>query len=222
MNKDQLAKNPKIRLFYNRGSCSLASHIALEESGLAYETEWIDLSKGAHETREYRAINPAARVPALQLDDVIVTENVAILNLIADLVPERALLPPAGSFERIRALECMAYLASTVHVAFRPIFRPNRLASSDTGIAEVRTQGVASLRSVLEQWDERLRGQQFCLGNEFSLCDAYLFVFHQWSRRGAIPAPRPELPAVSAIAARVATRPSTQRVLAAEGVTFVQ
>jgi glutathione S-transferase len=210
-----------IRLFYNKGSCSLASHIALEESGLSYEAQWIDLSIGAHETEAYRAINPAARVPALQLDEIIVTETVAILNLVADLVPERALLPPSRTLARIRAMELMAYLASTVHIAFRPIFRPSRLASTESGIEEVRAKGIASLREMLQQLDRRLAGRRYAIGDEFSLCDAYLLVFHQWSRRETVPSPRPTVPALSDIAARVAERPAVQRALEAEGLRFV-
>jgi len=210
-----------IRLFYNKGSCSLASHIALEESGLSYEAKWIDLSTGAHETDAYRAINPAARVPALQLDEIIVTETVAILNLVADWVPERGLLPQWGTVARIRALELMAHLASTVHIAFRPIFRPSRLASTQSGIAEVRAKGSTSLHEVLQQLERRLAGRQFAIADEFSLCDAYLFVFHQWSRRETVPSPRPTVPALSAIAARVAERPAVQRALEAEGLRFV-
>lgn len=216
-----LLKPDSIRLFYNKGSCSLASHIALEESGLSYTAHWIDLSTGAHETEAYRAINPAARVPALQLDEMVVTETVAILNLVADMVPERALLPPSQTLARIRALELMAFLASTVHIAFRPIFRPSRLASTQSGIEDVRAKGIASLHEVLQQLDRRLAGRRFAIADEFSLCDAYLLVFHQWSRRETVPLPRPSGPALADIAARVAERPAVQRALEAEGLRFV-
>src|SRR3546814_8997163 len=51
--------------------------------------------------------NPWARVPALQIGDDVLTENIAILNHIAELVPEKALLPTEG-LARARALEWLA------------------------------------------------------------------------------------------------------------------
>src|SRR3546814_16507076 len=51
--------------------------------------------------------NPWARVPALQIGDDVLTENIAILNHIAELVPEKALLPTEG-IARARALEWLA------------------------------------------------------------------------------------------------------------------
>src|SRR3546814_3636001 len=55
----------------------------------------------------YRQKNPWARVPALQIGDDVLTENIAILNHIAELVPEKALLPTEG-LARARALEWLA------------------------------------------------------------------------------------------------------------------
>src|SRR3546814_9011012 len=89
------------------GSCPLASHAAWEEAGLPYEAELIDLTQNAQFSDAYRQKNPWARVPALQIGDDVLTENIAILNHIAELVPEKALLPTEG-LARARALEWLA------------------------------------------------------------------------------------------------------------------
>src|SRR3546814_7412881 len=93
-----------LKLHFNPRSCSLASHAALEEAGLPYETELVDLTKNVQFSEEYRKKNPWARVPALQIDDQILTENIAILRYIAGLVPHKQLLPDTG-LARARALE---------------------------------------------------------------------------------------------------------------------
>src|SRR3546814_18411811 len=85
--------------------------------------------------------------------------------------------------ERARALEWLALLSSTVHVAFRPIFRPGRLAVSEAGQQDVAATGLEGLRAVLALLDERLGEAPFTLGTRFSLCDLYLFVFILLSRR---------------------------------------
>src|SRR3546814_12369454 len=93
-----------LKLYYNPGSCSLASHAALEEAGPPYEAELIDLTQNAQFSDAYRQKNPWARVPALQIGDDVLTENIAILNHIAELVPEKALRPTAG-LSRARAMD---------------------------------------------------------------------------------------------------------------------
>src|SRR3546814_19898309 len=96
-----------LKLYYNPGSCSLASHAALEEAGLPYAAELIDLTQNAQFSDAYRQKNPWARVPALQTGDDVLTENIAILNHIAELVPDKALLT-TSVLARARALECLA------------------------------------------------------------------------------------------------------------------
>ena len=72
--------------------------------------------------RSFRDINPKGYVPALELDDgELLTENVAILALIADRYP--ALMAP-GPFGRYRVLEMLAYIATEIHKAFHPLFDP--------------------------------------------------------------------------------------------------
>src|SRR3546814_12710211 len=94
----------------------------------------------------------------------------------AELVPVMAVLPTEG-LARARALEWLALLSSTVHVAFRPIFRPGRLAETAEGQKDVAATGPNSLKSVLALLDERLGKGPYVLGDKFSLCDPYLFVF---------------------------------------------
>src|SRR3546814_3400459 len=73
----------------------------------------------------------------------------------AELVPVMAVLPPE-SLACAWALEWLALLSSTVHVAFRPIFRPGRLAETAEGQKDVAATGLNSLKSVLALLDERL------------------------------------------------------------------
>ncbi|BAI98841.1 glutathione S-transferase [Sphingobium sp. TA15] len=206
-----------LKLYYNPGSCSLASHAALEEAGLPYEAELIDLTQNAQFSDAYRQKNPWARVPALQIGDDVLTENIAILNHIAELVPEKALLPTEG-LARARALEWLALLSSTVHVAFRPIFRPGRLAETAEGQKDVAATGLNSLKSVLALLDERLGKGPYVLGDTFSLCDPYLFVFVFWARRPILEGKLDPLPNLDAFAERMRARPSISAALAQEGL----
>ena len=75
-----------MKLYYSPGACSLAGHIALNEADMKFDLAKVDL-KGhkLEDGRSFRDINPKGYVPALELDDgELLTENVAILALIAD------------------------------------------------------------------------------------------------------------------------------------------
>src|SRR3546814_6864816 len=110
-----------MKLYYAPGACSLASRISLHEAGLAADFERVDLkTKITEHGHDFRAINPKGYVPMLVLDDgAAITENVAILELIADREPR---LGPGGPLSRTRLIEMLAYLSSELHVAFKPLW----------------------------------------------------------------------------------------------------
>lgn len=116
-----------MKLFYKPGACSLASHIALRESGLDFTIDSVDLAKKRLENGDdYLLINPKGQVPALLLDDeVLLTEGVAIMQYIADRVPDRQLLAPVGTIARYQTLEWLNYIATELHKGFTPLFRPD-------------------------------------------------------------------------------------------------
>src|SRR3954469_25164633 len=105
-----------LKLYYSPGACSLVPHIALEESGGAFEPVRVVLAKGEHFTPDFLAINPHARVPVLGTDGGVITETVAILNFIADLYGAPASVPRGDSHESARCNELLGWFASTVHI----------------------------------------------------------------------------------------------------------
>ena len=69
-----------LTLYYSPGACSLAPHIALEETGASYALELVSIPKGEQQASEYLNVNPRAKIPALRTDEGVLTENVAILT----------------------------------------------------------------------------------------------------------------------------------------------
>src|SRR6266481_5791023 len=148
-----------VRLTLHQGPpflCSLSCHVALEESGLEYETVEINTKTQANLTESYTAINPLGKVPALAIEGRILTEAAAILSYIADRVPEKELLPPAGTLKRAIAHEWLNFISSTVHIAFRPVFRPERVAEGDVCVNSVRRLGVSGVIEALKYAEARL------------------------------------------------------------------
>jgi glutathione S-transferase len=207
-----------LQLYYSPMACSLSCHIALEESGLRYDTVEINTKAQVNLTPYYRSINRLGKVPALAIEGGILTESAAILSYIADLVPGKGLLPPAGSRARAFAHEWLNFLSSTVHTAFRPVFRPERLIDDTSCLDGLRRMGVAQVIEVLKHADAKCGAGPYTLGETFSLCDGYLLVFYLWSKRPQFASDVPRFPALHAMARLVLMRPAVQLVMKAEGV----
>lgn len=207
-----------LKLFYSPMACSLSCHIALEESGLKYETIEINTKTQANLTQSYQAINPLGKVPALAIEGRVLTEAAAILSYIADRVPEKELLPAAGTLNRAIAHEWLNFLSSTVHIAFRPVFRPERLAEGDGCVSSVRRLGVNGVIEALKHAEAKLGTAPYTLGERFSLCDGYLMVFYLWSKRDSFGAAMPDFPAMRAMISRVLARSSVRAAMKAEGL----
>lgn len=196
-----------MKLYYSPGACSLADHIALIESGLAFETEQVDLkAKTTAGGKDYSTINPKGYVPALALDDGgVLTENIAILSYIAD---KAGTLMPTGDLGRFRALEALAYISTELHKGFKPFFMPG---SSE----EEKSVAKETLTKRLSLFEEALASQQFALGDVFTVADCYLFVMLFWARTkvGLDIAPN-----LSAYYDRLTARDSVAKALADEGL----
>jgi glutathione S-transferase len=104
-------------LYYAPHTCSLASHIALEDAGASYSLKRIDFSKTEQQSPTYLTINPKARVPAMVAPRGILTETPAILAFIAQSFPEARLAPLDDPFAFAELQAFNNYLCATLHVA---------------------------------------------------------------------------------------------------------
>ena len=107
-------------LYYLQGSCAIAPHIVLEWIGGPYQI--IRLEEGDTWKAEYLAINPRGLVPALVEDNIVLTENVAILMHLADQAPSANLAPSIG-VQRSQMLSWLVFLSSTVHPAYAALWQ---------------------------------------------------------------------------------------------------
>lgn len=202
------------KLFYNLGSCSLASHIALEEAGADYEAIRIDMSRGDQRTPAYLAINPKGRVPALVTERGVLTETPAILAYVAQTHPAARLAPLDDPFAFAQAQAFNSYLCATVHVAHAHRHRGYRWADQESSFEDMRRkvpETVGACFQLIE--DEHLIGP-WVLGEAYSICDGYLFTLADWLERDGLDPKR--FPRVYEHRERTRARPAVARVLAEE------
>ena len=200
-----------MKLYYSPGACSLSPHIALKESGLAFEaiaapTKTHQLADGT----DYYTINPLGYVPFLVLDDGrTLHEGPAIVQYIADQVPAKQLAPANGSWERYKLQEWLNTIGTELHKGFSPLFTPGMPE-------EAKTLAKTRLISRLTWVDGELAGKNYLLGDTFTVADSYLFVVAGWSKHVGLDLSG--LSHLGAFMARVGARPAVQEALRAEGL----
>ena len=213
------SKSP-LKLYFAPGSSAFAPLIALEELGVPYDAQRLDLAAGEQRQPAYLKVNPRGRVPTLAVDGEPVTEVLAILTYLAHAHPHSELLPLADPLKLAHAYEVMSWFASTVHVAFSQIARPERFADDDEVKAALATPGEARFARTLADIERLAQGPGlWLLGDSFSAVDAYALVIWRWAERRQIDTAA--YPAWSAKAARALARPSVKRALQKEATAKV-
>jgi glutathione S-transferase len=200
-----------MQLYFSPGACSLASHIALRESGLPFDLKRTDVkTKKVDDGSDFFAINSKGSVPALKLDNgEVLTEGPAILQYVADQSPASHLAPKNGTLERSRVQEWLNFITSEIHKGFSPLFNP----TVDAKVKEYTTQ---NLEKRFDWLNKQLTGKKYLTGDTFTIADAYLFVVTNWSNFVGIDLGR--WPALKDFVARVAARPKVQEAMEAEGL----
>ncbi|MDB5904616.1 MAG: hypothetical protein JWM26_3494 [Betaproteobacteria bacterium] len=208
-----------LTLYFSPGACSMASHIGLEETGAQYEEKPTMLMKGEHKTEAYLKINPRGKVPALEVDGKVITENTAILTYLGRQFPDRKLLP-SDPVAEAQCISTMAWLSNVVHPSYGHYLKPDRYAESETAQAEVKQMGNKAFFANLKEIDSMLQGKQWIMGDQYTVADPYALVFYGWGVRGNFPVN--ELAAYTAWKDRMLARPAVRKILESEGNVLVK
>ena len=171
-----------LKLFYSPGACSLVPHIALEEAGARFDPVRVVLAEGEHLKPDYLAINPHARVPALGTDHGVITENIAILNFIADEFGAEGSVPRGDAYAAARCNELLGWFSSSVHIAFAQIWRGSRFTDDERLWPGIEAGGRKALEQQFAEIESRC-GEDWLVPGHFSAADGYALIFFRWGKR---------------------------------------
>ncbi len=199
-----------MKLYYSPGACSLSPHIALQEAGLAYTP--VLASTKSHKLQDgtdFYTINALGYVPVLELDNgERLREGPAIVQYIADQVPDKKLAPANGTLARYRLQEWLTFIGTELHKGHSPLFAPNTPEEYKPIVRE-------RLQSRFAWVDKQLAGKDYLLGS-FSVADGYLYTVSRWGQYVGV-----DLSGFANIVAfqqRMEQRPAVQAALRAEGL----
>ncbi|KLN61623.1 glutathione S-transferase [Kiloniella spongiae] len=205
-----------LTLFHAPGACSLASCIALEETGAEFEVTNVSFADGEQHKADYLRLNPKGRVPALVVEEKatesgILTETPAILYYIAQRFPDAKLAPHGNDFALAQMQSFNSFLCSTVHVAHAHKLRGARWANEQNSLDDMRAKVPENMSALFTMIEETYLGQPWVLGEQYSISDTYLYTIARWLEGDGVDITT--FPHVNAHFKRMEDRPAVQRAL---------
>ena len=206
-----------MKLYYAPGTCALASHIALEELGMVYEAEQVNLKNKTCASGDYYQVNPKGSVPAIRMDNgEVLTEGVAILQYLGDLKPEKGIVPAWGTIERYRVMELLSHISTDLHKSYTPLFFPMRYVRDEKAQDELKGSIREMLTPRLTGMNAMLAGKNFLMGDQFTIADCYFFTIMTWNKLVGIDTSK--WGNIASYMARLEKRPSVQKAMKAQGL----
>ena len=201
-------------LYYAPNTCSLASHISLEDAGAKYELKRIDFTRTEQNSPSYIAINPKARVPAMATPRGILTETPAMLAFIAQSFPEARLAPLDDPYAFAELQSFNSYLCSTLHVAHAHRMRGYRWADNPASFADMHRKVPQSVGACYDLIESRMLRGPWVMGPTYTIADPYLFTFAQWLEDDGVDPSR--IPRVIEHRSRMMEMPNVKKAVAEE------
>ncbi len=197
-------------LYFSPLACSMATRIALYEAGATANYLEVDPRTKVvqNDGSDFLKVNPLGLVPTLRTDDgMVLTENAAILQYVADRFPQSHLGTGAG-IERSRLHQWLCFIGTELHKGlFVPVL--DRKAP-----AEAKSYVLEKNLSRLDYLENYLKGRDYLL-DHFTVADAYLVTVINWTM-ATPPIELAKWPTVKAYYERLRARPSIAKAIAEE------
>jgi GST-like protein len=201
-----------IDLYAAGTSNGMRARIALEECGLPYKWNFIDLAKGESKTPQFLAMNPNGAIPVIVDHEgpggkpLTLYQSTAILLYAAEKSGKFIPQDPAA-----RAATLQALMGASTDVT--PMFGALTAA---TRAKEPHAPSVQMfrdrLRAMFQIWDGLLARSKYAAGDEVTVADLSLYAGY-WRTKGASPEVVQGLPNLARWADAMAARPAIQRAL---------
>ena len=204
-----------LRLYFARGTCALASHIALAEAGADYTVERIDFKANQQNSADYLAVNPKGRVPALVTERGNLTETPAILAFVAQSFPKAKLAPLDDAFAFAQVQAFNSYLCSTVHVAHAHRVRGSRWASEESSFADMKRKVPQTIGACFAMIEDKMLREPWVMGEQYTICDPYLYTIATWLEGDGVEIAK--YPKLADHYHRMAERAAVKKALAEQG-----
>jgi len=143
----------------------------LEELGLAYQLENINLNAGEANTPEYKKIHPHGSLPAIEIDGNVMFESCAICHWLADQFPEKNLAPTLNSVARQQYEQWIFYMPTMMEPPIWENFLHTTLLPEEQRIADLIPWNISRYLKTIRVLNDALADNEYLVENKFSLAD---------------------------------------------------
>lgn len=199
----------KLKLYYLPKTRATRVRWLLEELGLDYELQYIDLFKGEGNTPEYKKIHPHGLLPAIEIDGNIMLESCAICHWFTDQYPEKQLAPAINSIERQQYEQWMFYLPAMVEPPLWENFLHTAMLPEDKRIADIIPWNIDRVNETFKVLSQRLQDRPYLVNENFSTADIVIGSILMWDSANIS-----DYPALVSYVERLQEREAYQRATA--------
>ena len=170
----------ELKLYYLSGSRAQRVRWLLEELGLDYKLEHIDLFKGEGNTPEYRALHPLGQVPVLIIDNNAMFESGAIVQWLADTHLDKGFAPALDSPHRQAFNQWMYFAVTNLEAPAWEIVLHSKILPEESAVKAIIPFASKTLLQVLTVLDKELTGKKYLVNNTFTATDIMVGYILMW------------------------------------------
>jgi len=204
------------RFYYGPKTCALATHIVLEYVGADYEAIKLDFRENQQRSKEYLAVNPKGRVPALVTDRGVITETPALLLYLAQTYPQAKVAPLDDPFALAEMQAANSWFCSTVHVAHAHGPRGSRWSDDPAALQSMKAKVSTNMSDCFDLIEKDLLRGPWLMGANFTVADPYLFTMSSWLATDGVEMAK--FPRVAEHYKRMLEMPAVRKVLPLHGM----
>ncbi len=194
--------------YYSPQTRASGTRILLEELEAPYEMRVLNMKAGEQRKEPFLSVNPMGKVPTIQYDGEVVTEQAAIFIYLADAFPKKKLAPAIGEVGRGAYLRWMVYYNASFEPAI--LDRAMKREPARPGMCP-----YGDYDTMLKTLTDQLAKGPYLLGDRFSAADILWGTALGWTTSFKLV---PELPVIMDYIQRIVSRPSAKKVKAEEAV----
>lgn len=207
-NPDLKTQSQIIRLHFAPGTRAVRARWLLEELGISYQLNLVDLRMGEHKSAAHKNLHPLGKVPALEIDGTVIFESLAILLYLADRFWEKDLAPVHEERrERADYLTWMAFSSGTLEPAILEEVRAKK--AKEQGIETIDLgPALTPFEAAGQCTEDKLADRPFLLGDRLTAADIMNGSMMIWADKMGL---LTGYPATKRWVERLMSRPAYQR-----------
>lgn len=170
-----------MKLYFHPMTRAVRARWTLEELGIPYDLQRMDIDGDDCEKPEYRKVHPLGLLPALEDDGLTLFESAAICLHLADRHPEKKLIPALGTPERALVYQWTLFTVTELETPILEVYLQTVALAEEKRVASNLAWGKETYASRAAVVEQALEGKEFIVGNALTVADIMLASLLAWA-----------------------------------------